>query len=494
MPAPTARSRPAAPGPRWRPGLAALGEPFSVPVAPTPLPDPVLLHAHPGLRARIAAAGLTPTDAELAALTAGAALPPGACSRATVYSGHQFGVWAGQLGDGRAILIGELDTGNGPLELQIKGAGRTPYSRFGDGRAVLRSTIREYLASVALEGLGIPTTGALSIVASSEPVQRETVERAAALIRTAPSHLRFGHFQHFAAAGDLDALRRLAHWTIRHHFPQHDGRTPDIAAWAAEVVERSARLVAAWQAVGFCHGVLNTDNMSVLGLTLDYGPYGFVEAFDPGWICNHSDSTGRYAWGRQPAVVHWNCARLLEALLPLLDDRPDRAEALATALLDRFAPAYNDAILAGWRRRLALPGVQDADAALLERWLGLLATHRLDLTRTMRLLAEHAGEPVPPPELRALAGIAHWWRDWNARCAALAPGERRRQMAVANPIRVLRNHLAQHVIAAVQAGDTWVLAEAFEAFADPFRPHPNDALWAAPPPPGTPPVCVSCSS
>ena len=268
---------------------------------------------------------------------------------ASVYSGHQFGVWAGQLGDGRALWLGEVDTAAGPLEIQLKGAGLTPYSRMGDGRAVLRSSIREFLCSEAMHALGMPTTRALCVTGSALPVRREEIETAAVLTRVAPSFIRFGHFEHFASQERDAELRRLADFVIEHHYPACREAANPYAALLAAVAARTATLMAQWQAVGFCHGVMNTDNMSILGLTIDYGPFGFLDAFDPGHICNHSDHEGRYAWARQPNVALWNLHALAQALLPLIGDT-DAALAALEAYQGRFAGA------AGALARQARPG------------------------------------------------------------------------------------------------------------------------------------------
>ena len=253
---------------------------------------------------------------------------------ATVYSGHQFGLWAGQLGDGRAILLGSLEG----QELQLKGAGKTQYSRMGDGRAVLRSSIREFLCSEAMYGLGIPTTRALSIIGSDLPVRREMVETAAVCARLAPSFLRIGHFEHFAATQNLVRLKELADCLIEQHYPESLNAKEPYLDLFKRVCERNAKLVAKWQAIGFCHGVLNSDNISVLGLTMDYGPFGFLDHFKIDHICNHSDQGGRYAYHRQPQIMHWNMACLASAFMPLLQLRYDaqEAEVLLRDALDEF--------------------------------------------------------------------------------------------------------------------------------------------------------------
>ncbi|MGQ0586269.1 MAG: protein adenylyltransferase SelO, partial [Gammaproteobacteria bacterium] len=355
------------------PRLGALGGPppasaggseyFSV-VPPTPLPDPKLVAFNPDAAALI---DLDPAQAgqpQFAQVMAGNAPLPGGSQISMLYAGHQFGVFVPQLGDGRAILVGQVRNARGELwELQLKGAGKTPYSRFGDGRAVLRSTIREYLCGEAMHGLGIPTTRALCIVGSSEPVQRETVETAAVLCRMAPSHLRFGNFEVFYYRGEHEKLAPLADHVIENYFPRIAPR--DYRAWLIDVVERTARLMAQWQAAGFCHGVMNTDNFSILGLTLDYGPYGFMEEFEAHYICNHTDETGRYAYDQQPGVGHWNCSRLLQATLPLLDPVPEKAIEIAYEILERYGSVFVTEHLRLLRAKLGLLEARDTDAELL---------------------------------------------------------------------------------------------------------------------------------
>ncbi|MBI3171982.1 MAG: YdiU family protein, partial [Hydrocarboniphaga effusa] len=421
-------------------------------VAPTPLPQPRLLAFNPDAAALI---GLDPAEAQRAEFVetmAGNRALPGGVHIATLYAGHQFGVYVPQLGDGRAILIGQTRNANGTLwELQLKGAGKTPYSRFGDGRAVLRSTIREYLCGEAMHGLGIPTTRALCIVGSSEPVQRETVETAAVLCRMAPSHFRFGHFEVFYYRQEFDRLAPLADHIIAEHFPQFAGRAGSYAAWLTEVVERTARLVAQWQAVGFCHGVMNSDNMSVLGLTLDYAPYGFMDAFDSGHVCNHSDETGRYAYDQQPGVGHWNCSRLLQATLPLLDPDPEKAVGIAHEILERYGAAYVKENLENWRAKFGLRDAQETDAGLINDWLNILDRSKADFTRSFRALAQTRVDSDAPPPLHDLipdAAFDAWLADYRARLRQeqSADSERSARMNQVNPKYVLRNHRVQIAI------------------------------------------------
>jgi uncharacterized protein YdiU (UPF0061 family) len=423
-----------------------------------------------------------------------------------LYAGHQFGVFVPQLGDGRAILVGQVRNDRGELwELQLKGAGKTPYSRFGDGRAVLRSTIREYLCGEAMHGLGIPTTRALCIVGSPEPVQRETLETAAVLCRLAPSHLRFGNFEVFYYRGEHDRLAPLADYVIDNYFPdlsrQGGAPTPELAvgapprrdtyrAWLTEIVERTARLMAQWQAVGFCHGVMNTDNMSLLGLTLDYGPYGFMEQFESHWICNHTDEAGRYAYDQQPAVGHWNCAKLLQATLPLLDAEPEKAIEVAYAILERYGPAFVAENLARWRAKLGLREARDTDPELVNRLLHVLDRSRADFTNVFRLLADPAAARDHVADVTAYDA---WLVDYRARLAGEQSddAERAARMNRVNPKYVLRNHLAQAAIEKAQAGDFAEIETLRALFARPFDEQPGMERYTQP---GTRKIEVSCSS
>ena len=361
--------------------LHTLGTPFAAAQPPQPVPHPHWVAVNSALADEMGLAGWLHSAAALDMLAGNTAPAPGLL--AGVYSGHQFGVWAGQLGDGRALMLGELDSPLGVMELQLKGSGLTPYSRMGDGRAVLRSSIREFLCSEAMHHLGIPTTRARAVVGSPLPVRRESVETAAVVTRVAPSFLRFGHFEHFThTAPDSDALRRLADAAIERYFPECQGSAQPHAALLEIVARRTARLLAQWQAVGFCHGVMNTDNMSLLGLTIDYGPFGFLDAFDPGHICNHTDQQGRYAWARQPNVAFWNLHALAQGLMPLIGDSDT-----ALAALEPYKAEYADAMLSAWRAKLGLQTERDDDQALIDDLLRLMAQDRADFTITFRRLA-----------------------------------------------------------------------------------------------------------
>ena len=478
---------------RVGPGISALGERFVERRDPTPLQNPHLVAFNADVAAELGLDAAQAKRPEFVRLASGGARFGMVPTYAAVYAGHQFGAYVPQLGDGRAIGLGEvLGPGNRRLEWQLKGAGTTAFSRFGDGRAVLRSTIREYLASEALHHLGIPTTRALAVTGSAEPVRRETIETAAVLSRIAPTHVRFGSFEYFHYARRADDLKTLADYVIGGFFPELAEMSDDAeryAAWLREIVERTARLVARWQAVGFAHGVLNTDNMSIVGLTLDYGPYGFVEPYDPGFICNHSDELGRYAFGRQVDIGLWNCTALAHALSTLVDES-QRAQALAT-----YAPAFETAYLDLMRAKLGLSEPQDEDDALIEDLLDALTRAKTDFTRFFRGLGSNASE-VAETQSEASAPLRQWLGRYAQRLALerRSDVERRTAMNAVNPKFVLRNHLAQSAIEAAQTGDFAEIARLHAVLRRPFDDDAGDERYASPAPPGTPIVEVSCSS
>jgi serine/tyrosine/threonine adenylyltransferase len=477
--------------PSWReaPSLQALGPGFGTALAPQPVPD-----AHWVARSSALARQLGLADwlagREALDVLAGNRVAAGTTPFASVYSGHQFGVWAGQLGDGRALLLGEADTPAGPMEFQLKGSGLTPYSRMGDGRAVLRSSIREFLCSEAMHALGIPTTRALAVVGSPLPVRRETVETAAVVTRVAPSFLRFGHFEHFAhTAHDPARLRRLFDAAAARWFPGRD--TPQ--ALLEDVARRTARLVAQWQLVGFCHGVMNTDNMSLLGLTIDYGPFGFLDAFDPGHVCNHSDHEGRYAYARQPGVAFWNLHALAQSLLPLVDGAPEAASEQLLAALEPYKAEFAQAMVGGLRAKLGLSTEQEGDAALADDLLKLMAEDRADFTITWRRLS--AIDAARDCFLQRDKFDA-WAARYRARLAAenSHDAERAARMNRVNPKFVLRNHLAQAAIEAAQRGDFGETERLLQVLERPFDEQPDHEAYAAFPPQGADQIEISCSS
>jgi uncharacterized protein YdiU (UPF0061 family) len=483
----------------WRNSFHALGPAFHTELRPTPLPAPYWVGTNPAV-ARELGLGDSWAETQLALeFFTGNLGAAGAQPLASVYSGHQFGVWAGQLGDGRAILLGELDRPQGPLEVQLKGAGRTPYSRMGDGRAVLRSSIREFLCSEAMHGLGIPTTRALCVTGSDAPVLREVRETAAVVTRVAPSFIRFGHFEHFAYNEQLDDLRMLADYVIDRFYPEC--RRPDgfagnaYAALLHAVTQRTAKLLAQWQAVGFCHGVMNTDNMSILGLTVDYGPFQFLDGFNPGHICNHSDGQGRYAYNRQPNIAYWNLFCLGQALLPLIGEQE-----LALAALEPYKAAFPQALEAAYRTKLGLADSREGDTALIESALKLLSKERVDYTIFWRRLSHHvaqtprtAAEPVRDLFLDR-PGFDAWLLQYSERLSTCPPGLPADLMLRTNPKYVLRNHLGEKAIQAAKQKDFSAVQDLLTLLQAPFDEHPEHEGKAGFPPDWAASIEISCSS
>jgi hypothetical protein len=483
---------------RLGPGYSALGERFVELRDPTPLPAPYLIAFNPEVAALLDFDPREVARPEFLRLIAGNARFGPVPSFAAVYAGHQFGSYVPQLGDGRAITLGEIENAAGArYEWQLKGAGMTAFSRFGDGRAVLRSTIREYLASEALHHLGIPTTRALAIAGSDEPVYREAPESAAVLSRIAPSHVRFGSFEFFHYRGRFAEVKELADYTIARFYPAllAESETDRYASLLREVVERTARLVAAWQAVGFEHGVLNTDNMSILGLTLDYGPYGFAEAYDPHFICNHSDDMGRYAFDRQPGIGLWNCRALAAALGSLVPK--ERADELLAA----YEPAYRDGYLALLRAKLGLREALEGDATLIEDLFEVMEGAHADFTNFFRALSRLSVASTPYDDVVAgfFPNRAEWY-EWQQRyrdrlaAESAEDGPRNDAMLRVNPHYVLRNHLAQAAIEAAQQRDYSELERLHGVLRAPFDERPGFEAYASAPPIGTAAIVVSCSS
>ncbi len=475
------------------PALAQLGPAFFTRLPPQALPQPHWISRNAALARELGLdeAWLASQEALLA--LSGSAVLPGTAPLATVYSGHQFGHWAGQLGDGRALLLGELASPQGPIEVQLKGAGRTPYSRMGDGRAVLRSSIREYLCSEAMHGLGIPSSRALCLVGSPGVVVREELETAAVVTRTAPSFLRFGHFEHFSHSAMHEQLKALADHVIAHHYPECAEAAQPYAALLEAVTGRTARLLAQWQAVGFCHGVMNTDNMSVLGLTIDYGPFQFLDGFDPEHICNHSDSGGRYAFNQQPGVAHWNLFCLGQALMPLIQEQDP-----AMAALDTFKPAFEQAIRQALAGKLGLDAVHGPDdVALMDDALSLLAKEQVDHTLFWRRLCDYA-QPGGAEPVRDLfidrPALDAWGQRYLARIAQQSAQAVQGRMRAHNPKYVLRNHLGEEAIRAAKQGDFSKVEQLLEVLQSPFDEHPTHVALAGLPPTWAASIEISCSS
>lgn len=475
--------------------FARLGEAFSTAVAPLPIAAPRLVVASPAALALLDLEPAAADDPQLVAFCSGQQPWPGAEPRAMVYSGHQFGFYNPQLGDGRGLLLGEAVNAAGERwELHLKGAGKTPYSRMGDGRAVLRSSIREFLASEHLHALGIPSSRALCVTASDTPVWRETEERAAMLLRLAPSHVRFGHFEFFYYSRQHEALRQLLDHVIAGHFADCLAQPDPYRAFFDRVLERTAALLARWQAYGFCHGVMNTDNMSILGITFDFGPYAFLDDFDPGFVCNHSDDTGRYSFDNQVPIAHWNLSALAQALTPFVDK---------DTLLDslkRFLPLFRGAWLELMRRRLGLASAEADDRERVQRLLQLMQGSAVDYSRFFRELGDSPA-PTALQRLREdfvdLAGFDAWAEDHLARLAREGETDeaaRRARMHAVNPKYILRNYLAQQAIEAAERGDYGPVRELHAVLSRPFDEQPGMERYAERPPEWGKHLEISCSS
>ena len=476
---------------------ARLPEAFYAKLNPTPFAAPPYLVSFNPAAAELI--DLDPEQAkrsEFAAVFGGSLLVPGMEPLAMLYSGHQFGVYVPQLGDGRAILLGEVRNEWGEKwDLHLKGAGLTPFSREGDGRAVLRSTIREYLCCEAMHGLGIPTTRALCLVGSDDKVYREQVETSATLVRMAPSHVRFGTFEIFYYRKQHEQLKILADYVIANHFP-HLGDGPDkYARFFSEVVERTARLIAQWQAVGWSHGVMNTDNMSIHGITLDYGPFGFMDDYDPGFICNHSDHNGRYAFNQQPYIGLWNLSCLAQALLPLASKENLKAA------LDRYTPLCERHYMELMLAKFGLSEEQEDDAGLIQDLLSLMQQSHVDYTNFFRALGSFSSqEGLPNESLRdffldreAFSGWAKRYTD-RLRREKSRDEERSSRMNRVNPKYILRNYLAQQAIEKAQQKDFSEIDRLLTLLQNPYSDQPGMDAYAAPPPNWGKHLAVSCSS
>lgn len=435
-----------------------------------------------------------------AAIFAGNTIPAGAEPLAQAYAGHQFGGFSPQLGDGRAVLLGEvIDRAGQRRDIAFKGSGRTPFSRGGDGKAAVGPMLREALISESMHALGIPTTRALAVVATGELVRRDRMLPGAVLTRVAASHIRVGTFQFAAARNDMDSLRRLAEYTIARHDPALVDSPRRFVALLENVAQRQAALIAQWMNVGFIHGVMNTDNMTLSGETIDYGPCAFLEAYDPAAVFSSIDQQGRYAFGNQSAMARWNLARLAEALLPLLSDDPDEGTAQATEVINNFPLMYRSQLLLGQRAKLGLSDANtpegSADSALADDWLALLQSARVDFTLAWRRLADAAAGNEAP--LRALFADARalevWLLRWRDRCArddmGAQPGrtdvdiERAERMRRASPWVIPRNHSVEEALAAASdAGDLGPFERLLKALQQPYDESPAHARYAEPAP------------
>ena len=448
---------------RFDNSYARLPDRFFARLDPTPVRQPELIRANDRLARELGIDAADLASSEGVAVLAGNAVPEGAEPLAQAYAGHQFGGWVPQLGDGRAILLGEVMTADGRRDIQLKGSGRTPFSRMGDGRAWLGPVLREYVVSEAMHALGIPTTRALAAVTTGETVHREAPLPGAVLTRVARSHIRVGTFQFFLARGDTEALATLTDHVIERHYPA--ARTPLDLLNA--VVASQAELLAQWMSVGFIHGVMNTDNMQIAGETIDYGPCAFMDSYHPDTVFSSIDQFGRYAYSQQPQVAAWNLAQFATTLLPLMGDRDAAVEA-ATEAVHGFAPAYQAAWLRRFGAKLGLADAGEDEVEMIQALLDLMAEARADFTLTFRRLAE-GGD------------LAEGFDDWRKRWLAREPD--RDLMLRTNPAIIPRNHRVEQAIAAAVKGDFAPFHALVDATARPFD-SPLDHPLAAPPEPG----------
>ncbi len=483
-------------GLRFDNSFARLPSAFYTRLPPAPLPEPYLVGFSKAAGELI---GVGEEEVpELIEAMAGNRQISGTDPLAAVYSGHQFGVYVPRLGDGRALLLGEAIGPTGEhWELQLKGSGKTPYSRMGDGRAVLRSSIREFLGSEALHHLGIPTTRALAVIGSDQPVFRETVETAAVTLRMSPTFIRFGSFEYFYWTQQYDALRQLADYVIARFYPDCRTAEQPYLAFLEQVARRTARLVAQWQGVGFSHGVLNTDNMSILGLTIDYGPFGFMDAFDGGYICNHSDVNGRYAYNMQPQIAHWNLYALGQALVALTDDIDATKAAIDTYLVE-----YAEAIDAVFRAKLGLATERPEDESLIAALMDLLQATHVDWTIFWRALStlKIDGSDNVRDLIVDRKAFDEWSDRYRARLRAEGSNdsERAQRMNRVNPKYILRNHLAEVAIRRARgdegARDFAEVARLLKVLQRPYDEQPEFQSYAQEPPDWARTLELSCSS
>ena len=433
------------------------------------------------------------TSPEMLQIMSGNQIPAASQPIALVYSGHQFGVWAGQLGDGRAITLGELAVGKDAAlwDIQLKGAGPTPYSRFADGRAVLRSSIREYLCSEAMYGLGIATTRALCLVDSKTPVYREEVEPGATLCRVAQSHIRFGSFEHFHYRNQPQAVKALADYVIERHFPEWKERDNKYLLMLENCVIKTAKMIAQWQSVGFNHGVMNTDNMSILGDTIDYGPFGFLDNYNPDFICNHSDTNGRYAFKNQPSVGLWNLNALATSLTSLLDN-----DQLIGAL-KRYEPEFLNQYRTIMAKKIGLQDYRAEDEQLINQLLEILQHNSVDYSIFFRTLCDFSEQNQRlRDQFLDRQAFDNWAKKYVLRLQqqSCSAQQRRENMQAVNPKYILRNYMAQTAIEKAYEGDYSEVNLLLEILQSPFAEHPHAEKYAGLPPDWAEMISVSCSS
>lgn len=470
---------------------AALPAGFFARVAPTPVASPRLIKLNRPLAIHL---GLDPErlgSPEGVEILAGKQVPDGADPIAMAYAGHQFGHFVPQLGDGRAILLGEVIDADGVRrDIQLKGSGPTPFSRRGDGRAALGPVLREYIVSEAMAALGVPTTRSLAAVVTGENVVRETLLPGAVLTRVAASHIRVGTFQYFAARSDTEGVKRLADHVIARHYPQAATTDRPYHTLLEGVIARQAELVARWLLVGFIHGVMNTDNSSISGETIDYGPCAFMDQYDPATVFSSIDEQGRYAYANQPRIALWNLTRLAECLLPLFSDDQEKAIAEAQAALGEFPEIFTSAYQAGLRAKLGLFTARDGDEALVQDLLDAMAKNQADFTLTFRGLSDAAGDPTGDAAVRKLFADPMAYDDWAVRWRQRigdepqTPAERQAAMRKVNPAFIPRNHRIEAVIEAAVARDDYApFEELLTVLSKPYEDQADFAAYAEPPEP-----------
>jgi serine/tyrosine/threonine adenylyltransferase len=469
---------------------SALPDGFFARVAPTPVASPRLVKLNRPLAVRL---GLDPDrlqSSEGAEILSGKRVPNGADPIAMAYAGHQFGHFVPQLGDGRAILLGEVIDADGVRrDIQLKGSGPTPFSRRGDGRAALGPVLREYIVSEAMAALGIPTTRSLAAVVTGESVLRETALPGAVLTRVASSHIRVGTFQYFAARGDTEAVRRLADHVIARHYPEASGVERPYHALLQGVIARQAELVARWLLVGFIHGVMNTDNTSISGETIDYGPCAFMDHYDPAAVFSSIDEQGRYAYANQPQIALWNLTRFAECLLPLFSDDKDKAIEQAQLILGEFAERFTTAYQAGLRQKTGLLTAQDGDEALVQDLLDAMAKNHADFTLTFRSLSEAALDPDGDGKVRQLfadpTAYDEWASRWRQRISRepQSPAARASAMRAINPAFIPRNHRIAAVIQAAISDDFAPFEELLTVLSKPYDDQPAHSEYSKGPEP-----------
>jgi len=466
---------------RFDNSYARLPDRFFARVAPTAAPEPEVLRINAALAELLNIDADWLATAEGLAALSGAQPLPGAEPLAMAYAGHQFGQFVPQLGDGRALLLGEvLGQDDIRYDIQLKGSGRTPFSRGGDGRAVLGPVLREYIVGEAMASLGVPTTRGLAAYLTGEDVMRDGLEPGAVFVRVAQSHVRVGTFQYFAVRGDTEGLRALADYVIARHYPAARYADAPYLELFRQVLKRQAALIAKWQSIGFIHGVMNTDNMSIAGETIDYGPCAFMDTYHPQTVFSSIDRQGRYAYGNQPAIAQWNLMVLAQSLLPLMHDDPEQAVGPAQEVLNTFPEEFENAYLARMREKLGLTQEEEGDDALIKSLFDSMAQSEADFTLTFRHLSEgEAGEPY------LTEGVREWLPHWQARLERepASPDARLAAMRSINPLYVPRNHLVEKAIQAALKGDLSVFDELMTVLARPFDAQDGRDAFARPPAP-----------